>query len=74
MQEEEIGAKTGLIKASNQTVNFIADGFWMQGEFTCFLTLDETNKVFIELYSFEESTIEPICDPFFLVDSTPYEQ
>lgn len=34
---------TGLMKDSSQTQEFILEGFWMQGEFVCFLTLDPTN-------------------------------
>jgi len=45
----------------------------MQGEFTAFLTLDETNRVYIELYTFEHAEITLLCEPFFLVDSAPYE-
>jgi hypothetical protein len=61
------------MQASIQSRNFIAEGFWMQGEFTAFLTLDETNRVYIELYTFETEEISLMCEPFFLVDSTPYE-
>jgi hypothetical protein len=45
----------------------------MQGEFTAFITLDESNKAFIEMYSFEENSIEPICPPFQLADTSHYE-
>ena len=38
-----------------------------------FLTIDEANKVFLELYSFDENEIEPINMPFLLVDSSHYE-
>ena len=61
------------MKADFQTVNFISDGYWMQGEFTVFLTLDETNKIFIEMYSFDENKIEPIVPPFQLADTAHHE-
>ena len=41
---------TGLLKQSEISEGFIFSGFWMQGDFVVFLTLDEANHLYIETY------------------------
>jgi hypothetical protein len=61
------------MRGSSQTQEFIVEGFWMKGEFTCFLTLDESNKVYIELFGFETDGVYTLADKIFLCDFSSYE-
>jgi len=45
------------MKESSQTNEFIFEGFWMQGEFVCFLTYDSVNILYLEIYGFETESI-----------------
>jgi len=44
----------------------------MQGNYTAFLTIDNQNHIYIELYSFDKE-IELICDKVFVCDSSNHE-
>lgn len=58
---------------ASQTQEFIYEGFWMQGEFVCFMTLDESNKVFIELFGFDTEDIYSLCDKVEVGDLSHFE-
>jgi hypothetical protein len=61
------------MKESNQTNEFIVEGFWMQGEFVCFLTYDSVNHLYLEMYGFETESIYPLGDKFEIGDISSYE-
>ena len=61
------------MKESCQTQEFIVEGFWMQGEFVCFLTLDPANHLFLELYGFETESIFPLGNKVELSDIGSFE-
>jgi hypothetical protein len=63
---------TGLLKSTGNTTHFISSGFWMQGDFCAFLTVDENNKVFLELLVFDQS-ISQLAEPVLIADSAEYE-
>jgi hypothetical protein len=44
----------------------------MQGNYTAFLSIDNQNHIYIELYSFDEE-IELLCDKVFVCDSSNHE-
>ena len=44
----------------------------MQGNYTAFLTIDNHNHIYIELYSFDEE-IELLCDKVFVCDLSNHE-
>jgi hypothetical protein len=64
---------TGLMKESSQTQEFILEGFWMQGEFVSFLTLDPANHLYLELYGFETESIFPLGSKVELSDIRNFE-
>jgi hypothetical protein len=61
------------MKESSQTQEFIVEGFWMQGEFICFLTLDNLNHLYLEMYGFETESIFPLGEKMELGDIGNYE-
>ena len=63
---------SGLIAQTGNTANFIINGFWMQGEFVVYLTIDEANYIYIETYFFDSESIEPICEKVFLCDKSSF--
>jgi hypothetical protein len=63
---------SGLIAQTGNTTNFIVNGFWMQGDFVVYLTIDEANYVYIETYFFDSESIEPICEKVFLCDKSSF--
>ena len=78
MPDEEEGGRqknnmTGLMNGSATATEHIACGFWMQGDFVVFLTIDEANFIYIETYVFENEEITPIVEKIFLCDSSSHE-
>jgi hypothetical protein len=61
------------MKESYQTNEFIVEGFWMQGEFVCFLTYDSVNHLYLEMYGFETESIYSLGDKFEIGDISSYE-
>ncbi|MFO0116762.1 MAG: hypothetical protein ACK521_03845 [bacterium] len=70
---KKVYQNTGLMKESSQTQEFILEGFWMQGEFICFLTLDNLNHLYLEMYGFETESIFPLGEKMELGDIGNYE-
>ena len=45
---------TGLIKQKFRTDGYIEAGFWMQGEYAAFISKDEANYIYVEVFNFED--------------------
>lgn len=65
---EKVHHNTGLMRDIFQTEEHIVEGFWVQGEFASFLTLDEQNQLYLEMYGFDTENIFSICDKILLGD------
>jgi len=63
---------TGLMKQKYETEGYIEQAYWMQGEYSVFVTMDEANYLYVEVFSFEDA-IERICDRVFICDASQHE-
>jgi hypothetical protein len=72
--KEIIRTFSGLISRSSRTQDHILEGFWMQGNFVVFLTIDDAMYIYLEVYEFGADKIKPICERVFLCDSNRFDR
>ncbi len=63
---------SGLHKGQTRTQGHILKGFWINGGFAVFLTLDNAKYIYIEVYDFD-GEIKPVCERVFLCNSNFYD-